>query len=467
MAPQAPALLTKPFIDGSYVDVISKERQTLTSSVDGSVITKDFQFAGAADVDVAVKSAEAAYQKWKALTLTRRRDLMLAFADLVVERAEEIVYWETRLTGKPFAIAKYEAAACAEHFRFYAGMIEKFNGEAIPSDVDGYLRIVRLEPLGVCAGINAFNAPLGTFGMKCAPALASGNVIITKASEVNPFSTLAIAKVAVDAGIPPGVLNVLVGGAESGDALARHMKIRKISFTGSPAVGRKVQIAAAQSNLKRVTLELGGKSPFIVFDDADLQVAVQSAAGNSMLMNGQVCIMGSRMYVHKKIADAFIAGLKAAYEGAASSLGGDPFEPTTMTAPMFHQRQFNTVLEFLNKGKTEAQLVTGGEQTGKGCYIKPTIFLEPEDGADILQKEIFGPVVVIKTFTDEDAVIRSANDTEYGLASYIFTQSVDRAIRVSSQIEAGMVSVNSGFGIPDVKAPFGGYKGTLPVTDQP
>jgi len=319
------------------------------------------------------------------------------------------------------------------------------------------LRIVRNEPLGICAAINAFNSPIITFAMKAAPALAAGNVIISKASEFNPFSTLLLGQLAIDAGIPPGVLNILVGAGEAGAALASHLKVRKISFTGSVATGKKVQIAGTNSNLKRVTLELGGKSPVLVFPDAELDHAAQSGA-SFMALNGQGCVLGTRIYVHEDIAEAYLGRLKAIVEYSASTLGADPQDPTTMSSPMYHPQQKETVLKFLEKGKKEAETVTGGNSWGtKGLYIEPTIFFKPIQGAEIVAKEIFGPVVVVDTFKTEDEVLQKANDTEYGLGAAVFTKDIDRAIRIAGKLEAGTVTVNNQMPF-HVSVPFGGYK---------
>lgn len=297
--------------------------------------------------------------------------------------------------------------------------------------------------------------------MKAAPALCVGNVLISKASEMNPLSTLYLGELAIEAGFPPGTVNILLGAVEAGTALSSHMKIRKISFTGSMAVGKKIQVAAAQSNLKRVTLELGGKSPAIIFPDADLSTAIQESA-SFLQLNGQGCILGTRIYVHESIAETFVAGLKAVVEGYGSTLGADPQDPTTMSSPMYHQRQKDTVMKFITQGKTEAELITGGETWGdKGCYVKPTLFFKPQKGAQISSQEIFGPVAVIDTFTTEEEVLHKANDTEYGLGASIYTKDIDRALRCSVALEAGTVTVNTSQAFhPTV--PFGGAKGNKP-----
>lgn len=319
------------------------------------------------------------------------------------------------------------------------------------------MQIVRHEPLGICAAINPFNSPLITFAMKAAPALAMGNVMIVKASEYNPFSTLFLGELTIQAGLPPGVLNFLVGTVAAGAALSSHMKIRKISFTGSTATGRKIQIAAAQSNFKRVTLELGGKSPVIIFPDADLDKAVPMSLGY-LQFNGQGCINGTRIYVHESIADAFIKSFKIKVESVGATLGSDPNDLTTTTSPVFHAAQKRSVLAHIELGKQEADLITGGNTWGdRGCYIEPTVFYKPCKGARIVNEEIFGPVVVVDTFSSEREVINSANNTEFGLGAYIFTQSIDTMLRMASALEAGTVCCNS-IDSMHVSTPFNGHK---------
>jgi aldehyde dehydrogenase (NAD+) len=297
-----------------------------------------------------------------------------------------------------------------------------------------------------------------TFAMKAAPALAVGNVIITKASEMNSLSTLFLGELAIQAGFPPGTVNILLGAVEAGTALSSHMKIRKISFTGSIAVGRKIQVAAAQSNLKRVTLELGGKSPVLVFPDADLSTAIRESA-SFLALNGQGCVLGTRIYVHESIAEQFLAGLKAAVEGYGATLGANPQDPTTMSSPLYHQRQKDSVMKFIARGKEEAELVTGGESWGeKGCFVQPTLFFKPKKGAQISTQEIFGPVAVVDTFKTEAEVLEKANDTEYGLGASIYTKDLDRALRLSTTLEAGTVTVNTSQAFHPT-TPFGGFKG--------
>lgn len=313
------------------------------------------------------------------------------------------------------------------------------------------------QPWGICAGICPFNGVIITLAMKAAPGLACGNSIIIKTSELNPFSTLFMTSLATQAGIPPGTLNCLIGGPEVGEALSSHMDIRKISFTGSIKVGKLIQVAAAKSNLKSVTLELGGKSPLIVFPDADLERALQPAT-MFLLMNGQGCALPTRLYVHESIADEFIVKLKVIVEEHGRNLGGNPTLPSTRSSPLYHQRQKEVVLSYIQTGIKEATLLTGGKQIGaKGCYVEPTIFVDPHPDAKVLREEIFGPVLVVARFSTEDEVIKLANDTEFGLAAYVWTADISRALRLSQRLEAGTVNVNGAGGLqPNV--PMGGWK---------
>jgi aldehyde dehydrogenase (NAD+) len=293
--------------------------------------------------------------------------------------------------------------------------------------------------------------------MKAAPALAAGNVIISKASETNPFSSLFLGELAIEAGIPAGVLNVLVGAVECGSALANHMKVRKISFTGSVAVGRKIQVAAAQSNLKSVTLELGGKTPVIVFPDADIDLAVTDSSG-FMRLNCQGCVLGTRIFVHEAVVDEYVTKLKAKLEYHRSTLGSDPFDKKTISSPLYHHRQRDTVVSFLEQGVKEAEVLIGGKAFGdKGCYIEPTLFYKPNSNAHVVRNEIFGPVAVIDTYTDEEDVVRRANDTDYGLGATLYTKDLSTAMRVSNQLEAGTVTVNNSMYVHQAVA-FGGWK---------
>ncbi|KAH7266176.1 aldehyde dehydrogenase domain-containing protein [Fusarium solani] len=418
-------LSVRAFIGGEFVDSTGDEKHSLISSVNDQVLTN-----GSKDLN------------WT----DARRDALVKYGNLIQQNREQLHWLETVLTGKDAGFCDFEVNAAADLFIYYGNMIDKFNSEYT-------LR----QPWGICAGICPFNGVIVTLAMKAAPALACSNSIIIKTSETNPFSTLFMTSLAIEAGIPPGALNCLVGGAEAGNALSSHMDIRKISFTGSIGVGKLIQIAAAKSNLKSVTLELGGKSPIIVFPDANLEAALL-AATLFLLMNGQGCALPTRLYVHESIAEEFIGKVKDMVEGHAKTLGGDPTAASTYSSPLYHHRQKDVVLSYIESGKVEAKLITGGNAVGEqGCYVEPTIFVDPAPDARVLREEIFGPVLVVVRFSTDDEVLKLANDTEYGLAASIWTADMKRALRFANKLEAGSVSVN-GAGDYHPSVPMGGWK---------
>lgn len=301
---------------------------------------------------------------------------------------------------------------------------------------------MRHEPLGVCAAINPFNAPVACMIFKAAPALATGNVLIVKPSEKTPLGSLALAPLFEQAGFPKGCIQVITGAGETGALLSSHMRIRKVSFTGSIPTGKKIQAAAAQSNLKRVTLELGGKSPAVIFDDCNLDNAITWTINAILARSGQVCVAATRVYVQKSISEKFIEKYVEKMKAAASDLG-DPQDPSVKMGPLVDASQLERVKAMVMRGKEEAELVVGGVQHGEtGCYMEPTVFLNPKADAEIYKKEIFGPVSVVKTFETEEEVLKLANDTEYGLMSGVFTRDISRALRMSAKLDSGVVGVN-------------------------
>jgi len=301
---------------------------------------------------------------------------------------------------------------------------------------------VRHEPLGVCAAINPFNAPVACMIFKAAPALATGNVLIVKPSEKTPLGSLALAPLFEQAGFPKGCIQVITGAGETGALLSSHMRIRKVSFTGSIPTGKKIQAAAAQSNLKRVTLELGGKSPAVIFDDCNLDNAITWTINAILARSGQVCVAATRVYVQKSISEKFIEKYVEKMKAAASDLG-DPQDPSVKMGPLVDAGQLERVKAMVMRGKEEAEFVVGGVQHGEtGCYMEPTVFLNPKADAEIYKKEIFGPVSVVKTFETEEEVLKLANDTEYGLMSGVFTRDISRALRMSAKLDSGVVGVN-------------------------
>jgi aldehyde dehydrogenase (NAD+)/retinal dehydrogenase len=298
---------------------------------------------------------------------------------------------------------------------------------------------------------------MATLFLKTVPALATGNVIIVKPSEKTPLGSLAVASLFVKAGFPPGVLQVITGPGSTGALLAEHMKIRKVSFTGSVATGKSIQVAAARSNLKRVTLELGGKSPAVIFEDANLENALKWTIDAILTRSGQLCVAASRVYVQKSVADQFIREYTKRMKSAVSDFG-DPQDPAVKLGPMVDEAQLERVKQMVERGRAEAELVVGGGQLGDmGCYMEPTVFLNPNDDAEIYRKEIFGPVSIIKTFETEEEVLKLANDTEFGLMSGVFTRDITRALRMSSALESGVVGINC-VSLQNLQVPFGGKK---------
>ncbi|KAF2688732.1 aldehyde dehydrogenase [Lentithecium fluviatile CBS 122367] len=419
----------------------------------------NINLARSTEVDAAVSSARAAYESgpWSTLTGAQRAAPMLKFADLIEANAEEIGRVETEAMGQPFVIASgWIVPSCAGMWRYYAGWADKIEGQTFPEE-NGWWRYTQYEPFGVCAGIGPWNVSVLTMAMKMAPAIAAGNTFVYKTSEKSPYSVLVLARLFKEAGFPPGVVNIVSGDGATGALLASHMDIDKISFTGSGISGRKVVDAASKSNMKKVTLELGGKSPSIVFDDANIENALEGNSQGFLFNSSQACIAASRLFVQASIADKLIEGLKARFEGA-SAIMGDPSAPGTMLGPLADTRQLERVLGFIEAGKSEAKLLVGGGRKGdKGAFVQPTIFLNPAKEGTIYKEEIFGPVLSVLTFETEEEAVKLANDTSYGLSACVYTSNTSRALRVASKIKAGTIGINGAY-LPDNSLPFGGYK---------
>jgi aldehyde dehydrogenase (NAD+) len=383
---------------------------------------------------------------------------MYKLADLIESNVDDLAILETLAMGQPIAIAKHGAASFPAWWRYYAGWAGKIAGEVFPDDGDGVYRMVRYEPLGVCAGIASWNMTLVYTCWKMAPAVAAGNTFIFKASEKSPLGALKLASLVKEAGFPPGVINFVSGAGETGAALASHMGIAKISFTGSTNTGRKVQISAATSNLKRCVLELGGKSPALVFEDADIDNALLHMSRSFLVNAGQICAATSRLLVQDTIADNFITQLKTRFENM-KSLYGDPTDSSTFVGPLADAEQYSRVMGFLEEGKKDGvEVLTGGERHGEsGYFVQPTILLNPPNDSSVYKEEIFGPVLSVKTFSNEEEAVAMANDSTYGLGAAIFTSNVSRALRLSADLEAGSVGVNQPV-IPNLQVPFGGVK---------
>ncbi len=417
------------------------------------------QVAGAAEVDAAVARATEAQKVWVSRTGTERGRIMRRAADILRARNDELATLETCDTGKPIqetlVCDVISAADCIEYF---AGIAPTIAGEHLDFG-PGAFGYTRREPLGVVAGIGAWNYPIQVAGWKSAPALACGNAMIFKPSELTPLTALELEKVYLEAGVPEGVFQVLNGFGETGALLARHPGIAKISLTGSVPTGKRVMAAAAET-LKYVTLELGGKSPLIIFDDADVDNAVSGALLANFYSAGEVCSNGTRVFVHKAIRDTFLAKLKARTEAMVM---GDPMDPITQIGSLISAAHLAKVVGYIERGKAEgATLLTGGDHvtTGayaKGHFIRPAIFINCHDEMTIAREEIFGPVMTVLDFEEETNVVTRANATEFGLSAGVFTNDLTRAHRVVAQLQAGSCWINS-YNVCPIELPFGGNK---------
>ncbi|KAJ5124818.1 uncharacterized protein N7515_008643, partial [Penicillium bovifimosum] len=435
-----------------YVDAQTPARLSCYSTVNGSIVASDVHEAMEQDVDTAVTAASIAFPSWAALSNEKRAQILHKFADLMERDADRLAHLEAVCNVKPVKLlCEYELPQAVNIFRYYAGWCGKIHGESYPTN-DGFLKIVQREPLGVCAAITAFNAPIMGMAMKAAPCLATGNTLILKSSERTPLSTIYLGKLANEAGFPR-VFSISSLGED-----IPHMGINQISF--SAGVGKQIAQAASQSNLKRITLELGGKSPSIIFPDAKLDIAIPWCVNGILVLSGQVCFASSRVYVRASIKQQVVELMQTSFE-AKYELFGDPLDKEVEFPPLVDQAHFCKVKGFIDRGKKEATLITGGDAiSSKGHWMRPTIFVDPSPNAEISREEIFGPVVVIIGFNDEEEVIAQANNTQFGLAGAVFTQDINRALRVASAISSGMVGVSC-CGVLDASVPFvpfGGYK---------
>ena len=414
--------------------------------------------ADAADVDKAVTAARAAFEgPWRKFRASERGRLLHRLADLIEKNADELARLETVDNGKPISVAKAvdvpKTVAC---YRYFAGWADKVQGKTIPIDGD-FFCYTRHEPIGVVGQIIPWNYPMLMQSWKLAPALATGNTVVMKPAEQTPLSALRIGELIVEAGFPEGVVNLLPGfGPTAGAAIARHMDVDKVAFTGSTEVGRLIMEAAAKSNLKRITLELGGKSPNIIFADTDLDEAVEGAHMGVFVNQGQSCCAGSRVFVEEKIYQQFV---EKSVARARKRRVGDPLDPTTEQGPQVDQSQFNSVMGYIESGRSDgATLACGGEPVGnRGYFIQPTVFADVQDEMKIARQEIFGPVMSVIVFKDVDEVIARANRTDYGLAAGVWTRDIKKAHAVANAMRAGTVWVNC-YHVLDTRAPFGGFK---------
>ncbi|BCZ81513.1 MULTISPECIES: aldehyde dehydrogenase family protein [Paraburkholderia] len=408
----------------------------------------------AQDVDTAVKAARAALKVWNGMRAAERGRILMRFSELLRERQDEIVALESLDAGKPLAAVKrQDVPAAIDTLAYYAGWCDKINGQVVPVRPDALTYTVR-EPVGVVGAIVPWNFPLMIGMWKIAPALACGCTMVVKPAEITPLSALRIGELALEAGVPPGVLNIVTGkGRVVGDAIVAHPGIDKVTFTGSPSVGRGI-LQGAASNFKRVTLELGGKSANVIFADANIDNAVRAAASGIFFNTGQVCSAGSRILAHRDVYDEVVERLAAR---AKALKVGDPSERETTMGPLVSAAQMKTVLDYVDIGRNEgASLVTGGARIGqKGFFVEPTVFANVEHEMRISQEEIFGPVASVVRFNDEEDAVRIANGTAYSLAAGVWSADIGRVHRVAHALKAGTVWINT-YGYTDVRLPWGG-----------
>jgi aldehyde dehydrogenase (NAD+) len=437
-----------PALSGRYFDTLNPATEQVIARV---------AEADAADIDAAVRSARAAFAgAWGHMRAADRGHALLRLADLIRQNIDELVELESLDSGKPVsAIRRQDLPAVLDTLAYYAGWADKINGQVIPARPDALTYTVR-EPMGVVAAIVPWNFPLMIGMWKIAPALACGCTVVLKPAELTPLTALRIGELALEAGFPPGVLNVVPGfGKTAGQALVDHPDVDKVTFTGSPGVGREI-LRSAAGNLKRVTLELGGKSANVIFPDADLDAAVKAAGSGIFFNAGQVCSAGSRILVHEKIHDEVVERLAAR---ANMIRLGDPKDSATAMGPLISAGQMKRVLDYIEVGKHEgARVAAGGTRHGDtGYFVNPTIFTDVEHGMRISQEEIFGPVAAVLRFKDEEDAIRLANGTSYGLAAGVWTADIGRGHRFAKRLKAGTVWVNT-FGPTDVRLPWGGAR---------
>ncbi|KAI1621952.1 aldehyde dehydrogenase [Exophiala viscosa] len=452
---------TRLFINGKFVESSDGKTFPIRSPTTREVIAEVSE-ASEKDTDAAVAAAKAAFPAWSALSPDERGAYMKKLAALLNQNYKELSQLEAVSMGRPVStyFDNYAAASTFEHYA-EAG----YEAQGISSlNTPGFVNMTFKQPYGVVAAIIPWNLPLVFFGNKVAPAIAAGNTVVLKSSEKAPLTSAKVAALIEQAGFPPGVINVLSGhGQTSGAILSSHMDVRALSFTGSCRTGRIIQAAAAKSNLKNVILELGGKSPAIIFEDSNLENAVVETQSSIQFNSGQVCMANSRIYVQDTIADKFVELFKSKF---AAISAGDPLDPATNHGPQADSAQWDIVQKYLAEGKKAGDVALGGktevsglsEAASKGYFVEPTIFLSTPEDAVVMKEEIFGPVVNINTFKTEEEVIAKANDSEFGLYAAVYTKDINRAMRFAKVLEAGTVGVNCTSPTVAKDMPFGGFK---------
>ncbi|SHK51206.1 aldehyde dehydrogenase family protein [Paraburkholderia terricola] len=443
-------------IGGEWVEAVSGRRFT-TSDPATEEILAEVAEADSADIDRAVIAARKAFESstWSGISPHTRARYLLRIADTIEQHAEELAVLETLDMGSPVAASLGRVGAAADLFRYYAGWVTKIHGTTSPTDDSRFIYMLR-EPMGVCALINAWNVPIVMAASKLGPALACGNTAILKPAEQAPLSTVRLAELIHELGLPPGVVNVVPGfGATAGAAMSAHPDIDKIAFTGSTGVGKQI-LQASAGNMKKVTLELGGKSPNIIFPDADLDKAVEAAVVAFCRNSGQICSAGTRLFVHESLHDEIAERVSAI---ASQYRIGSPLLHDTQMGPLVSQRQMERVLSYVDSGKSDgARLNIGGQRVGNvGYFVQPTVFSNVSNDMRIAQEEIFGPVLSIIPFRDEEDAVLKGNDTLYGLAAAVWTRDIGRAHRIARALKSGRVWINT-YAETDAVMSIGGYK---------